>query len=352
MLPSLPTQLDKKTRIEEFAEKHIKLFEGQWAGKPVELMDWQRWVFRRIFNDRDLQGRRRVNTFYCSVPRKNAKSSTAAILALYMLCADPEPGAQIYSAAKDRDQAKLVLNMAKRMVEQDPHLFARAKLYKNEIIWNSRQGERIYRALSYEATTAHGLNPNCLILDELHAWEGERGREFYDVLTTAQGARREPLTFIITTAGYDKESICYEIDSHAQKVAAGEIEDPSFASLICRPSDNDDWTDAETWRKANPSFGITVPADHLEKQYQRALNTPAFQNAFLRLHLNLWTEAETRFIGSEQWAACGFPVDAEDLKGRSCTAGLDLSSTTDLTALVLVFPPQEEDEPYQVLPFF
>lgn len=347
-LPTLPPRLAHESRPEKFIARYLRHTKGEFAGEHFQILDWQRFVLRRIFNDLGPDGRRRIKTFYCSIARKNGKTEFAAALALYMLLSDPEPGAEIYSAAASRDQARLVFAAAKRMVEQDPSLDTRVKVYKNVLEFK----DRTYRTLSSDANTAHGLNPNCIIADELHAWAGERGRDFYEVLTTAQGARREPITLGITTAGFDKESICFELDSHAQKVASGDIEDPTFASLICRPDEDADWTSIEAWREANPSLGVTIPESYLAEECQRAKNTPAFQNTFIRLHLNRWTEAESRFIGSEAWSECAFPVNPAALRGRPAYAGLDLANTTDLSAFVLVFPPQDEEEPYQVLPFF
>jgi phage terminase large subunit-like protein len=234
------------------------------------------------------------------------------------------------------------------MVRAHPILEQRVKVYQNSLIYKDRS----IKSLSHDANTAHGLNPNIVICDEIASWMGQRGREFYEVLTTAQGARQQPLTLIIGTAGYDRQSIAWEIDQYATRVRDGIVDDSTFAGFIYRIDEEDDWTDIEVLRKANPSLGQTVSGKYLQQQIDRARNSPSFQNSFRRLHANQWTESESRYLTHEAWDACAFRVDAEELRGRRCYGGLDLANTTDLAAFVLTFPPEEEDEPYQILPFF
>ncbi len=280
------------------------------------------------------------------VPTHN--SSLAAGIALYLLFADGEPGAEIYSAAADRDQAAIVFETAKAMVENSPALSRLAEIYKRSILVPSTRST--YRVLSADAPTKHGLNAHGVIFDELHA---QPNRELWDVLTTATGARRQPLVVAITTAGHDRESVCWEQHEYARQVLDGVIEDPSFFAYIRAADEEDDWLDEEVWAKANPSLGITVKLDYLREQARKAKNVPAYQNTFRRLHLNQWTQQETRWLPLEAWDACGTPVDPRLLEGQPCYGGLDLASTSDLAAFVLVFPPElGEEERYAVLPFF
>lgn len=348
-MPAPPSILATPTRVEQFARQYIRHTLGKWSGQPFEFLPWQRDIVRTLFNSVDEEGRRQFRTCYITCARKQGKSTFVAAMALYFLVSDPdEVGAHIYTAAASRDQSKVVLDECKRMVRAHPDLVSRVQILQNALVYKDRS----IKALSHDAHTAHGLNPSVIICDEIAEWQGIRGRDFYEVLQTSMGARQQPLMLIIGTAGYDKNSIAWELDQHGLQVRDGAVEDPTFAPFIYRVEENADWTSIDTLRQANPSLGQTVSEKYLLRQIERARTLPAFQNNFLRLHANLWTEAETRFIGSEQWSACGLPVDAEQLKGRPCYGGLDLSTTTDLSAFVLVFPPEDEDEPFRVLPFF
>lgn len=269
----------------------------------------------------------------------------ASGIALYLLFADGEPGAEIYSAAADRDQAAIVFSQAKAMVEESPALAKRARIFKNSIaVGKSRS---IYRVLSAEAYTKHGLNAHGIIFDELHA---QTNRDLYDVLATSTGARRQPLMVSITTAGYDRNSICYEMHQLSRAVLADSTVAPSHFAYIAAADEADDWTDPKVWARANPGMGVTVSREYLADQAQQALQVPAYQNTFRRLHLNMWTQQETRWLDMRAWDACDTALP--DLAGRSCYGGLDLSTTTDIAAFVLAFPPVEEGEPLWLLPTF
>jgi phage terminase large subunit-like protein len=184
-----------------------------------------------------------------------------------------------------------------------------------------------------------GLNVQGAIIDELHA---HRTRNVVDVLETATGARRQPLLFEITTAGYDRHSICYEHHDYSIKVLEGTVPDDSWFAFIAAADEGDDWTDPGVWRKANPNFGLSVKEDDLARKAEKAIALPGAQNAFRRMHLNEWTEQAERWIDMAAWDACAGPVDLELLRGRPCFGGLDLSTTTDVTALAWVFPPEDE----------
>jgi phage terminase large subunit-like protein len=282
------------------------------------------------------------------VPRKNGKSSLAAGIALCLLYTDDEPGAEIYSAAADRDQAAIVFDTARPMVEESQPLMSRSEVYKRSIVVPSTRS--VYRVLSADAYTKHGLNAHGVIVDELHA---QPNRELFDVLTTSTGARRQPLVVMITTAGYDRESVCWEQHEYARQILEGVIEDPSYFAFIAAAAEDDDWLDPEVWEKANPSLGVTVKREYLEAEARRAKLVPAYQNTFRRLHLNQWTQQETRWLPLEAWDLCSAAVDVKELEGRECYGGLDLASAVDIAAFELVFPsPDEEEEPHQTLSFF
>lgn len=262
-----------------------------------------------------------------------------------MLFADGEAGAEIYSAAADKDQAKIVFDQAKAMVEESSSLRKRAGLFKNAITVTKTRSS--YKVLSADAFTKHGLNAHGVIFDELHA---QPNRELWDVLTTSMGARRQPLLVTITTAGHDRNSICWEQHEYARRLLSGEIRDDSYFAFIAAAEENDDWMDPATWRKANPGFGATVKVDYLTEQCTRAQASPAYENTFRRLHLNQWTSQESRYIPMHEWDQCALKLPVLD--GRVCMAGLDLSTTTALTALVLAFEPVDEEEPIWLMPFF
>jgi phage terminase large subunit-like protein len=310
------------------------------------LLPWQRAVVRRLFGTLQRDGRRQYRRAYIEVPRKNGKTSWVAGLGLYLLLADGEEGAEIYSAATDREQAGIMFELARAMVEANPDLKSQVAMYRRELVVPST-GSR-YRVLSADVPTKHGLNAHGILFDELHA---QPSRELWEVLTTATGARRQPLTIAITTAGYDRTSVCWEQHDYAVKVRDGVLTDPTFLPVIYGAGSADDWTAPATWARANPSLGITVKRDYLEAECRRAQELPGYQNTFKRLHLNLWTEQADRWLDVATWDRGAEPLpDDAVLHDRPCWGGLDLASTHDLTALVLLWPRDEGG--YWVRPWF
>lgn len=332
-----------------FFERLLHHSKGEWAGQRFVLEDWQKEeIIRPLFGWKRPDGTRRYRTAYIEIPRKNGKSTMAAGIALLLLFADDEPGAEVYSAAADRDQANIVFEQAKQMVEASSHLSKLAELYKRSIIVPDTMSA--YRVLSADVKTKHGLNAHGVVFDELHA---QPTRELWDVLTTSVGARRQPLVVAITTAGYDRESICWEQHEYARQVFQGIIEDPSYFAYIRAADPEEDWLDEAVWARANPNLDVTVKMDYLRNEARRAQQTPAYQNTFRRLHLNQWTQQETRWLPLEAWDACGAPFDSRLLEGAACYGGLDLASSSDIASLVLCFPSEPgEEERYAWLPFF
>jgi phage terminase large subunit-like protein len=334
-------------RAVAFIETMITHCKGEWTGQPFILEKWQKeQIIRPIFGWKREDGTRKYRTVYIEIPRKNGKSNICAALGIYMLFADSERGAEIYSAAADTGQAKIVFDIAKQMVAQNPELSKRAKIYQNSIV-NPAKGN-FYKAISSDSKTKHGFNSSTIIIDELHT---QPNRELWDTLTTSTGARREPLTVAISTAGYDKNSICWEVHDYATKVRDKIIKDETFLPILYAADEGDDFTLEETWKKANPGYGTIIKKEYLEKEAARAKEIPSYTNSFKRLHLNQWTTNQTLWIGDELWMTNNKgPLDLNSLKGQPCYAGLDLASIRDLTALVLVFP--RENEHLDILPFF
>lgn len=303
---------------------------GEWRGKPFVLSDWQVEIVRNIFGWKRPDGTRRYRTVFIGLPRKNGKTTLAAGLALYALYCDGELGAQVINAAGDRDQAALCFESAKGMVQNEPELMNRSEVFRRSMVVPNTGSS--YKVISSEAYSKHGLSVSYAGCDELHAWPD---RELFDVLTTSMGARRRPLTVITTTAGYDKQSLCYELWDYAIKVREGSVPDDTFLPVIFAADADDDWTDPKTWAKANPAFNVTVKEDFYAQECAKARVLPAYENTFRRLYLNQWTESDSRWLSSDAWNACDGEIP--DLTGKPCFAGLDLATTTDIAALVLVF---------------
>ncbi|HIH7963752.1 TPA: terminase large subunit [Streptococcus suis] len=349
MLPTSHYDEAKADRAVTFIN-NLSHTKGKWAGKRFDLLPWQEQIIRDLFGIVKEDGNRQFLTAYIEIPKKNGKSELAAAIALYLLYADNEASAEVYGAACDRNQASIVFDVAKQMVQMSRPLEKRSKIMgaTKRIVNYSNSG--FYQVLSAETGTKHGLNVSGLVFDEIHA---QPNRHLYDVLTKGSGdAREQPLFFIITTAGTDRNSICYELHTKALDILNGRKKDTSFYPVVYGLSDEDDWNDEANWRRANPSLGHTIGIDRVREAYQQALDNPAEENVFKQLRLNMWTSSSVAWIPEHVYAKGNDPIQYESLKGRSCYAGLDLSSTSDITAFVLVFPPRFEEENYIVLPYF
>ena len=293
---------------------------------------------------------RQYTTAYIEIPKKNGKSELGAAIALNMLINDDEWKAEVYSCASDRQQAAIVFDVAVDMVRQSPALMKRVKIVPSTRRMIYQPTGSIYQVLSSEVATKHGLNVSACIFDELHT---QPTRALYDVMTQGSGdARRQPLWFFLTTAGTDRNSICWEVHQKALDILEGRKNDPRFYPVLFGLPDEADWTSEENWYRANPSLDHTITIDKVRDAFRKAQETPADENQFRQLRLNQWVKQSVRWMSMDKWDECGGVVDPYALEGRACYAGLDLSSTSDLTALVLVFPPTSEDEPYIALPFF
>ncbi len=333
-------------RVVKIFREHLKHVKGPLAGKAFVPDEWQeREIIRPLFGWKRLaDNTRRYRRAYIEIPRKNGKSTLGAGLAIIGLT-DKEQGSEVYSAAADRDQAAIIFDVAKSMVEADPELSGIIRVFRRSMTYEKKGSS--YKVLSADAPTKHGLNASMILFDELHA---QPNRELWDVLTTSTGARQEPLVIAITTAGYDRHSICWEQHDYAVKVRDGIIPDDSFLPVIYSVPDDADWTNPKVWAKANPGLGKSITLEYLENEAKRAQEVPAYQNTFRRLHLNQWTEQATRWLDVAVWDRNkGEPFTPESLRGRECFGGLDLASTTDIAALPLLFPPAEANERWKIL---
>ena len=339
----------KAQRAVEFIRclKHTK---GRWRGQAFDLLPWQETIIRDVFGTVKEDGFRQYNTAYVEIPKKNGKSELAAGVALYMTCGDNEWGAEVYGCASDRQQASIVFDVAVDMVEQCPALKRRIKPVMSVKRLVYKPTNSFYQVLSAEAYTKHGLNVHAVIFDELHS---QPNRELFDVMTKGSGdARTQPLFFLITTAGTDRHSVCFEQHQKAEDILCGRKVDPTFYPVIYGAADDADWTSEEVWYRANPSLGHTIDIGKVRNACLSARDNPAEENIFRQLRLNQWVKQSTRWMQMEKWDACAFPVDEGELLGRECYGGLDLSSSIDITAFVLVFPPRDDSERYVFLPFF
>ena len=337
----------------DFAVKFIECLchtKGKWAGQKFELIDWQEQIIRDLFGILKPNGYRQFNTAYVEIPKKMGKSELAAAIALLLCCGDGEQRAEVYGCAADRNQASIVFDVAADMVQLCPDLEKRVQIYKSNKKLVYLPTNSFYQVLSAEAYSKHGLNVHGVVFDELHA---QPNRKLYDVMTKGSGdARMQPLYFLITTAGNNTESIGYEIHQKAKDILEGRKIDPTFYPVIYGAEEGDDWTDPKVWKKANPSLGITVGIDKVRDACESAKQNPAEENSFRQLRLNQWVKQSVRWMPMDKWDKCAFAADPSQLEGRVCYGGLDLSSTTDITAFVLVFPPEDEDDKYIVLPYF
>ena len=349
MLPTSHYDKKKADRAVTFIENlcHTK---GKWAGTPFWLLPWQEQLIRDIFGIVKPDGNRQFRTAFVEICKKVGKSELAAAVALYLLYADNEPSAEVYGAAADRQQASIVFDVAKQMVEMSPALMKRSKLMAatKRIVNYGNAG--YYQVLSAEVGGKHGFSVSGLVFDEIHT---QPNRQLYDVLTKGSSdARQNPLHFIITTAGNDRHSIAFELHTKAVDILEGRRVDPTFYPVVYGLKDDEDWEDEANWYKVNPSLGYTVDIERLRDAYREAKQNPADEITFKWLRMNMWVSSTTAWIPDAIYMRGNEPIDMDALEGRDCYAGLDLSSTGDITALVLMFPPRDSTEKYIVLPFF
>ena len=349
MLPDSHYDKKKADRAVKFIEMlpHTK---GEWEGKPFWLLPWQEQIIRDLFGIVKAEGFRQFRTAYIEIPKKQGKSELAAAIALYLLYADHEPSAEVFSAAADRQQASIVFDVAKRMVEMTPGLQKRSKVMSatKRIVNYSNAG--YYQVVSADVGGKHGYSISGLVFDEIH---NQPNRKLWDVLTKGSGdARRQALHVAITTAGTDRNSICFELHTKALDILSDRKVDPTFYPVVYSLPMDADWQDEKNWYKVNPSLGYTVPIERMREAYLQSQDNPAEENVFRTLRLCQWVGSTVQWIPDHIYDLGNQPIDNHALRRRDCYAGLDLSSSGDITALVLMFPPRTDDEKYIMLPYF
>ena len=335
---------DKKAamRAIRFIEK-LKHTKGEWAGQRFRLEPWQQFVLWNIFGWKNADGTRRFRYAYIEIARKNGKTALSAGIGLYMLFADGESRPEVYSAATVKDQAKICFSDAVEIVKATD-LKNYLTPYRNSIVYELKGGTM--KPLSSDYGTHDGLNPSCGIIDQFHA---HKDSGMFDVIKSAFGARRQPLMFIITTAGFDKSGVCYAYRKNVIKVLRGVNEDDSLFGIIYTLDDKSEWDDPKMWIKANPNLGVSLSADYLADQVKDAKNRPEAVRNVMTKNVDLWVDAERTWILDDVWQKCIGTTDPADLKGCACWGGLDLSNVSDITAYVLLF---HENDRFQLLPHF
>lgn len=327
--------VDAAWRAVNFGHRFFRHVKGAKGGEPLSLQRWQAAILACLFGWKRPDGTRRFRIAYLEIPRGNGKSTLCVVIVGILLYIDDEPGADIFSAAGTRDQAREVFGPFKTNVLGNPNLKAVSECYQNSVTRiDTETGVPVgvYKAIAADADFQHGGSPHGIIFDELHV---QPNRDLWDVLQTGKIKRRQPLTVAITTAGFDKHSICYEQRTWAEKVRDGAVDDPEFLPVVYAAEPEDDWTAPETWRKANPNMGISIREEDIAKECAKAKEMPGYENTFKRLHLDIWTEQETRWLSTAKWKKGD--DDIPDLSGEPCWCGLDLSTTTDITAFVMAF---------------
>ena len=312
--------------------RHVK---GELSGKRIRLESWQIFILTTVFGWVDAAGRRRFRRVYIEVPRGNGKSAISSGIALYGLCADHESGAEVYSLATTREQAKLVFETAQEMVRKSPDV---AKYFGISVQAKSISVTRSFsrfEAKSSEGSTLDGLNTHVAVIDELHA---HKTRDVYDVVETSIGKRVQPLLWVITTAGFNTSGICYEVRTVVTRVLQKALADETQFGIIYSIDEGDDWTSVRSLIKANPNWGISVMPNTVLPLLEKAQAVPSAANNFKTKHLDIWCEASSAWMDMTAWARCKRSISLDDFAGQSCFIGLDLAAKNDLTAKVYVFP--------------
>lgn len=339
---------DAAERVRKFCRTILRHCKQPWTGKPCDPLPWQ-WdqIIAPLYGWKRANGTRRFRRFACALPKKNGKSSLLAWLALYHLVADGERGAEVYTAANDKKQAAIIWRYAAEMVQVSESLTGILRCVRSEKSIYDDETSSQFTALSSDVANKEGYNASAVFFDELHS---QPNWDLWNVLRYAGISRRQPLLGWISTAGFDKDSICYEQWQAAKDVQESKTIDTELLACIYETREDADWKSPVVWKAANPSYGVTMDADSFAMDCKEAAGSAVKENAFKRYRLNMWTAGETKWISEEDWRNCHVPFDENALAGQPCVVGLDLATTTDIVALVLNF--KTEDEVYKLIPRF
>jgi len=349
--------LDDLDYNERAADRAIHFFQtklthvtGRWAGKPFEILPWQEHRILRPLFGLKRDGKRRIRKGYCEIPKKNGKSELVAGIGCYLFIEDNEALAEVYTAACDREQAGIIHRVAARMLRNNSSLDKKVRVYYPPKKIVRRDDDSVFQALSSDIPTKHGLNAHAVLFDELHA---QPNSQLWDILTEGSTvAREQPLIFAITTAGYDRNSICWRQRDYALRVLNGSVDDLSFLPVIYGMDEEDDWENEDNWRAVNPSMDTIFSFDSFKTDFTQAKEMPHKQNLFRRLRLNQWTRQETRYIPMDKWYSAPRRANIDELRGELCYVGLDLATVMDIAALTFLFPPSENRPYWDSLNYF
>jgi phage terminase large subunit-like protein len=309
---------------------------GEFAGKPFELLDWEKQFLGHLFGwKRKSDGTRRYREALLYIPKKNGKTEVAAGIGIIMTVADNEPGSEVYAASGDKDQASLIFSAASHFVETDELLSEHVHVFKGYRAMKYDAMGSIFKVLSSEAKTKHGPNVHCAIFDEVHAFPNN---DLIETLRRGTISRRQPLTLYLTTADYAGDSPCNKLLEQGKQIRDGILKNPHFLPMIYECFEGEDWTSEETWKRVNPSYGVTVKRSYFVEEVEKAKTDPVKENSFKRLHLNMQTKVENRWMRMQDWDASGASIQPDSLLGTRCYAAVDLASVNDIAALVLYFP--------------
>lgn len=328
--------------------KLFRFTEGEWADKPFVLTEWQACLIRLLIGWKKSDGTRLFRRLFLWVARKNGKTELIAALSLLFWIMDGEKGGQAYAMASKEDQAKLPFEKAKTMIKLNPDLISKVMINKKSLYLAALWAK--YEVLTGTASGKHGLSASVIVGDEIHEW---RDKVLYTTLHQSTAARRQPIELLASTAGIKGFGCGYEMFSESQDILQGQKDDPETLVVIFAASPDDDWTDENIWKKANPNLGVSPKLEYLRAECNKAKENPNLENDFRRYHLNQWTEQNIRWIPMKQWDLChvhSWQDLPHILRGKHCFGGGDLSSTRDITALVWVFPPQDGLEKWTILP--
>lgn len=338
----LALQNFKYTFSEKHANRVCKFIEllphtkGRWARERrlIELEPWQIFILTTVFGWIDSQGLRRFKTVYTEIPRKNGKSAISSGVGLYMLAADNEAGAEVYSAATTREQAAIVWKTAKLMADKSPGLQSRFGVETSTNTIFVDHNDSVFKPLSRDQGGNHdGYSVSCGIIDELHA---HKTRDIFDVIETGTGSRDQPLIWSITTAGTNRAGICYEQRAYTIKLLNKVVNDNEYFGIIFTIDDKDDWTNPKIWIKANPNWGVSVSPEDIQRKARKAIQTPSAQNNFKTKHLNVWCNANTAWMNMQDWDACERDINLETYRECKAWLGVDLASKIDIACIGII----------------